>query len=275
MFNVQESGMINNGGSGVKVGIIDGAIDVKHKEFRGFTNIYQKYCGVYSDHGTAVCSIIKSKNFGLLNGASIYSYPVYKSGSSGNLNGCHLTDIGRAISSAINDQCDIINISGASVTNNTKGIQYIVSLATKAIKKNIFIISSVGNEAKVNQPMPASIPGILSVGSCDQKGKPSFYNNVINRGKLTYCCPGDNIKTAIVDDNYRFCTGTSFSTPIFSCLIGSIIYIFRTKGITYTHKDIIDMINNNSKSVIYRGRECKIVNFNILHQLIMNIGVKQ
>ena len=117
------------------------------------------------------------------------------------------TNVVRAINYAITEKVDIINISLSS-KNAVKAVEDVINLA---LKSNICIVSSSGNEGTSDYSYPASYNGVLSVGSIDQSQKVSWFSNF--NDKVNVVASGEKIRTIELDGTYGLHGGTSFSAP--------------------------------------------------------------
>jgi len=146
-------------GDGVKIAVIDTGVDFNHPDLFGW-GPEGKVVGGYNfiqegelpmdnnGHGTQVAGVIAADGQvkGIAPKAKILAYKVSEDGNevSSNL-------IIKAIEKAIEDKADIINISLGVNKTNTQ----IESAVTKALEKEIFVVTAAGNDG----------PGYGTIGS--------------------------------------------------------------------------------------------------------------
>ncbi len=146
-------------GEGVKIAVIDTGVDFNHPDLIGW-GPEGKVVGGYNfiqdgelpmdnnGHGTQVAGVLAADGQikGIAPKAKILAYKVSEDG-----NAVSSDLIINAIEKAIEDKADIINISlGVNKTNNQ-----IDSAVTKALEKEIFVVTAAGNDG----------PGFGTIGS--------------------------------------------------------------------------------------------------------------
>jgi len=146
-------------GEGVKIAVIDTGVDFNHPDLIGW-GPEGKVVGGYNfiqdgelpmdnnGHGTQVAGVLAADGQikGIAPKAKILAYKVSEDG-----NAVSSDLIIKAIEKAIEDKADIINISlGVNKTNNQ-----IDSAVTKALEKEIFVVTAAGNDG----------PGFGTIGS--------------------------------------------------------------------------------------------------------------
>lgn len=163
-------------GQGIKVGIIDTGIDFNHPDLHGYGNLGRVFGGYNyvipsekpldtNGHGTEVAGIVGANgNFsGVAPKSQLFSYKVSSTGEA-----VSSEYIVEAISQAIEDKMDVINISlGVNRTND--GLEKAVD---EAVKKGIVIVSAAGNNGPENQTIgsPGRDYNVITVAAS--------YNNI-------------------------------------------------------------------------------------------------
>jgi cyanobactin maturation PatA/PatG family protease len=217
-----------NHGEGVRVAIIDSSIEKSHSllmhlDIESEGDFKTDNIG----HGTAVCSIIAGKGIGVANKSKIYSIPVFHENSDGNLQGCSELTLARAINQARRKGCQIINISGASLSLNGRGCDQLRQAVEECHSEGVIIIAAVGNEGVQQESLPASLETVLAVGGCDSDGMPLKFNNhgsLLIRKMLL--APGENVPVAITGDRISSLSGSSFSAPIITGMVALLLNVF-------------------------------------------------
>ena len=125
------------------------------------------------------------------------------------------------------------------------------SVIKKAWDNNIIIVSSAGNYMENNVLYPSKYKETLSVGSLNKKGKIISPQGDVDK-KVVYFI-GENIVSAIGNNEYAGCEGTSFSTAICTGLVALLLEKKNDKksvkeyieNLDYSNGiDFIEIINN-------------------------------
>ncbi|MFI0260291.1 S8 family serine peptidase [Streptomyces sp. NPDC017056] len=207
-------------GKGVKVAVIDGAIQLDHPDLKNnilpgksFVNGGLDHA---SDHGTAMASLIAGHGHGPGNADGIKGLapdakiiPVsFPSHDEGDVGGFSSVRLGEAIRYAVNAGAKVINISLGSDVEDFDRAQI-----AYAFKKDVLVVVSTGNEGGRLTGLAAS-PGILAVGAVQQDGKVWADSNFGPQTMLT--APGVHIRSAGSYKPYRQASGTSDSAAYVS-----------------------------------------------------------
>ena len=168
-------------GEGVKIAVIDTGVDFNHPDLMGW-GPEGKVVGGYNfiqegelpmdnnGHGTQVAGVLAADGQikGIAPKAKILAYKVSEDG-----NAVSSDLIIKAIEKAIEDKADIINISLGVNKTNTQ----IDSAVTKALEKEIFVVTAAGNDG----------PGLGTIGSPG-----------INFGSVTVGATYNNLTSSLV-----------------------------------------------------------------------------
>jgi len=79
------------------------------------------------------------------------------------------------------------------------------------------MVASAGNDSSILNNYPASYNKVINVGSLDQSGNKSWFNN--KSGRINTFAPGSKIYTTTLDGGYGYFSGTSFAAPHIAALI--------------------------------------------------------
>ena len=210
-------------GKNIKIAVIDSGIDQNIPELNCKIDIETSVVKSNKEsdvkHGTAVASIISAENHsdnqvnGIAHNARIVSIDVTNQ-SEGIV---EVGDLIKGIEKAIEYKVDIINISIGCLKDDEE----LKSVIKKAWDNNIIIVSSAGNYMENNVLYPSKYKETLSVGSLNKKGKIISPQGDVDK-KVVYFI-GENIVSAIGNNEYAGCEGTSFSTAICTGLVALLL----------------------------------------------------
>ncbi|MGM3225136.1 PatA/PatG family cyanobactin maturation protease [Dickeya zeae] len=252
-------------GEGVKIGIIDGAIDSHHPILNHLTiESLAAQENKTTSHGTAVSSIIGGKGVGIAPAATILSIPVFHEDERGNIHGCSERTLAKAIRDARLHGCHIINVSGASLSINGQGTDELRKAIDDCEKDGVLIVAAVGNEGRNSESLPASMDFVLAVGACDKEGLPAPFNNYgLKLRKKMLLASGVSIPVATPNYDLSVVSGSSFSAPVVSAISALIMRAINVAGHCRAPQIIRDLLFTtatplvlstaaNRESVIYR-----------------------
>ena len=223
---------------GVKIGIIDSGISRDHPGITpagGYNCVYGEDSSLWDQdsdgHGTHVAGVVAatiSKSGKGIKGyvpqAKIFSYRTFGQGDKGALT----FDLVKAIQKAVDDGCDIINMSLGSRTLQTA----IRSKTEMAYDRGVLCIAATGNNcAAVNYP--AAFDHVMGVGAFGKFGaypedslhrlteteirsadKNYYLANFSNFGDgVDFCAPGVAILSTVPGGDYSAWDGTSMACP--------------------------------------------------------------
>jgi subtilisin len=119
-----------------------------------------------SGHGTHVAGLIAATSAlpfpgGLHPSAHIRAYRIFRSETSESND----ADLSNALSMAIRDKCDIINLSLTSPNSDAVGI-----LIEEAIEAGILVVAASGNLGAPGVQYPAAYPGVIAVSAVGTEG---------------------------------------------------------------------------------------------------------
>jgi hypothetical protein len=206
-------------GPGKPLTIIDTGLDLTHEEFAGrpATTVLnrQTTSGQNEEHGTAVASVAAAPRNGLgvvgvYPQANLYFWDASPTGL-----GITAGDVIHGLDAAIRLGPGVVNLSLGSEVRNSL-IDRMVAVTQSA---GVLIVAAAGNSRQNGNPpeYPASLPHVLTVGSVDSTGQPSFFSSGSPHVDLS--APGERIWVAVPTslhppDNYDQFDGTSFASPM-------------------------------------------------------------
>lgn len=199
-------------GDGVTVAIIDSGLWAEHPqfenlEFTSYSAISDSYDYYDSNgHGTAIAGVLNK----VAPDANMLIIKVF-----GEKATTTWEMVGHSIYYAVLQGAKVINLSlsGLCVT----GFEPIKNQIQYAILNDVTVIAAMGNEGNENVYCPASISGVISVGSVDINGNPDGFSNsgywidVVAVGNRVWVPFID--RKNIYDLEYIPTRGTSFAVP--------------------------------------------------------------
>ena len=233
---VEDAWALSEQSERLSIVVIDGGFD-NHEDFtwkggisligdgRGYLSYDESNCSGY--HGQSVASIIgATQNNGIgmagMVEADFYGARALACDSSG-----HMSDVSRAILWAagedigkgqpLNEAADIVNLSLGADTACTPSLQ---SAINKANDQGVMVVASAGNNSKDAQDYsPAGCDHVVTVGAVTLQGDQTAFSN--HGETLDVSAFGQKVRVQ-GPDGHRWMSGTSFSAPITSGIIGLI-----------------------------------------------------
>jgi len=198
----------------VRVGLIDGGIQITHRVFRG-ASISTSGCDgrpVPSAHGTAVASLLVGDAApfrGAAAGARLYAVDVY----CGLPTGGAVDAIAAAFGWLQANQVAVINISLVGPDN-----QVLRQVVRQVIAHGHIVVAAVGNDGPAAPPLyPAAYPDVVGVTGVDAQ------RHVLleaERGsQVKFAAPGADMAAADAADGFWVVRGTSFAAPLVAGLL--------------------------------------------------------
>ncbi|MFJ8671078.1 S8 family peptidase [Streptomyces sp. NPDC093589] len=209
-------------GKGITVAVLDSGFRETHQDLKGkfgagpdwgpavqaenAKNAKSKKEDV-RDHGTAMAGIIAGHGHGpggsqgvkgLAPDAKILPVPEYKNS-------------GQATRWAVDHGADVINMSYSEdkMADTCESIHY-------AVEKGVVVVAGAGNDGWSKKSYPVGCPGAIGVGSVDQTGEASSYNNY--NSDMDVLAPGERVPVAMAksDSDYRTADGSSAASAYVS-----------------------------------------------------------
>lgn len=195
----------------LKIAILDSGINKEHEDLKKIKfheyNILEKDKKIKDTygHGTAIAGIIAAIDNkigvkGILENIELYDVKVLNDEGIGNVN-----DLIEAIDWCIKNNIDIINISFGLQKDDERLKQTI----DRALKENIIIVASIGNNFGMPGDYPARYEGVYAITSINEKLERSKF---AAKGNIDFAMPGENIYSTDKVGGYDYFSGTSFAT---------------------------------------------------------------
>ena len=205
-------------GAGLRIGMIDSAVDISHPALAGQRIDYRNYLDPsrripQADHGTAVAAILIGRPSaegwgGILPGATLKAANMFEVSDSGRLQG-NVMALLRALDWLAAEQVHVVNMSMAGADN--KALRYALA---KAKEKGLVLVAAAGNWGSAERPaFPAAYEEVIAVTAFGRNGR--AYAQA-NRGSyIDFAAPGVELWTAAPEGG-RYQSGTSFAAPYVS-----------------------------------------------------------
>jgi subtilisin family serine protease len=154
----------------------------------------------------------------------------YSTGRSGFLK---TSDILEAITYAINNDADVINMSFAGV--ELSALQDILNFANNL---GIVCVAAAGNSGSSYKTYPAALPSVIAVGAVDSQNFKAYFSNYGDW--VTVSAPGSYILSTMPNNSYDFKSGTSMAAP----QVAGIAALLKSKNKLkkYTSREIKDLL---------------------------------
>ncbi len=199
---------------GVTVGLIDTGVDALHPALRG-TNVQLNYFvdesrDLPETHGTAVVSLLVSRDYGMLPDAQLYVACVFYEDRRGS-SLSEARDLVRALDWLMKMRAPVINMSLSGPPN-----EVLHAAIQRALQAGHLIVAAVGNGGPASPPLyPAAYDGVIAVTAID--GGQRVYRRA-NRGPyVQLAAPGVDVVAAAPTGRGTY-SGTSFASPYVAAL---------------------------------------------------------
>jgi len=210
---VEDRGVLR---SGVRVGLIDGGVQIEHPAFHGGAILPSGCDGhlVPSPHGTAVASLLIGEQLpfrGAAPGATLYAADVY----CGQPTGGSIDAIAKALAWLSASRVAVINISLVGPDNLV-----LRELVRQMVARGHLIVAAVGNDGPAAPPLyPAAYPDVIGVTAVDAHGR--LLAEAERGVQVAFAAPGAEMAAASPPDGYAVVRGTSYAAPLVSGLLAA------------------------------------------------------
>ncbi|WP_432155625.1 MULTISPECIES: type VII secretion-associated serine protease mycosin [unclassified Streptomyces] len=248
-------------GRGITVAVIDTGVDDSLADLEGQVLAGKDYSDLSGDehtdpdgHGTGIAALIAATgkrgslngSYGLAPGAKILPIRLEPSGNlfgNSQSTAAYAAEMSSAIRFAADSEAQIINISGGTFKEEAD-TPALASAVRYALGKGKLIFAAAGNEGdRANRPgYPASVPGVVAVGSINEKVRRSAFSE--HGPEIDVTAPGE--------DMYHACpggtgvcksSGTSDATAIASASAA----LVWSKHPTWTNNQVLRVLLNTMK----------------------------
>ena len=237
-------------GKGVAIALIDGEVDTSAPELAGATVIDKTPCTVTSSaisksHGTAMASLLVSKEYGVAPDATLLAYrttfPKDGDKAESDCQGHHgnsLYEPEWLINQAITDGAQIISISSSS-GDTSDAAKWAIARANAL---GVIVVSPAGNDNEEETLHTyGKWSGVVSVSAIDTSGKRAEYSSW---GKgVTVAAVGGPILAHNYDTNTNISTrGTSNATP----LVAGFLALAKQKWPNATSNQLLQLLTKTA-----------------------------
>ena len=239
-------------GKGVTIALLDGEVDTSAPELAGATIIDKTPCTVTSSaysksHGTAMASLLVSKEYGVAPDATLLSYrtkyvqdgDTAESDCRGH-HGNTLDEPEWLINQAITDGAQIISIS-ASSGDTSDAVKWAIARANAL---GVIVVSGAGNDNEENTiDSFGKWSGVVSVSAIDTSGKRAEYSSW---GKgVTVAAVGGPMAAHNYDTGTNISTkGTSNATP----LVAGFLALAKQKWPNVTSNQLLQLLTHTART---------------------------
>ena len=207
-------------GRGIRIGMIDAAVDVDHPALAGQRVEYRSFHHpgrrpATAVHGTAIAAMLVGRPSpegwgGILPGAELKAANVFEYNEAGRLVG-NAGALLQAFDWMVSERVHVVNLSMAGEDN--QALRYVIEHARK---RGLVSVAAAGNWGRAEPSYPAGYEEVIAVTAFGSDGRP--YDKA-NRGAfIDFAAPGVEMWTAVPDGG-QVQSGTSFAVPYVSAQI--------------------------------------------------------
>lgn len=253
ILNAEKAWDLTMGKPNIKIAIVDSGIDLNHPDLKARIvagmNIIEPKKPPMDDngHGTHVAGIAAAtagNGIGVAGVAPNCSLMPVKALNKGR--GTDV-DIAEAIVWAADNGADVINISIGLYTQS----RAMVKAVNYALKKNVVVISSAGNDSKSSKiHLPSMIKGVIEVSATNKLDRLASFSNYAQQ--ISVSAPGDKILstmptyrvelTSEAGLKYGVLSGTSMASP----MVAGLAALLKSQDKSMTPKEVKEHLEATS-----------------------------
>lgn len=209
----------------VKVGVIDGPVDLRHPAFssavlRTVRPDQSAMCSAAGSgecyHGTAVAGILFANRGtpapAICPGCSILLYPLFPEHQPGSpeFRATTPAQLSHAIIETVDAGAMIINLSLGIITSDVAAYREVDEACEYASRRGVILVAASGNQGRIGFLPLLNHPWIIPVAACNPDGSPTAESNISPTiGARGFCAPGANVYTTTPAGAYAGISGTS------------------------------------------------------------------
>ena len=244
-------------GAGIRLGMIDAAVDVNHPALRGqnveFRSFHKKGRGPGpANHGTAVAAIMVGKLEwgGLLPGAVLKAGNMFQTSETGRSVGSAIGLL-KSMNWLVGEKLHAINFSVAGSDNKV-----VRSIIKKAQAKNVIMIAAAGNWGTDKRPAyPAAYNEVLAITAFGAKGV--LYSHANFGSYIDFAAPGVKLYTASPGGGGKVQSGTSFASPYLTVLVALDVARAQNANSVLTANNIRTLLSKTTHDMGEKGKDRK------------------
>jgi len=240
-------------GKGIRVGMIDAAVDLTHPALVGRDIEYRSFHGAGrtpgpAEHGTAIAALIAGNPAdrgwgGLLPNVEIKAANMFEKNSRGKVVG-NAMGLFKAMNWILSKRVHVLNLSIAGSDNKVARLVF-----DKANTAGLVMVAAAGNWGRADRPaFPAAYSHVLAITAVGSGH--DIYDYANSGGYIDFAAPGVRLWTAVPGGG-RYQSGTSFAAPYVSVLTA--VEVFR--GAKPTAVDIRKILRQNVLDLGAPGRD--------------------
>jgi hypothetical protein len=243
----------NSCASGVRIGLVDTAINPDHSAFDGsdieiIRLADSKLPESGRQHGTAVAALLVgsaiSRTPGLVPGATLIAVDTFYRARRED-DRADAYDLIRALDLLTQRQVQVINLSLAGSAN-----LLLEQAVKKVAERGIVMVAAAGNEGPRSAPVyPAAYEEVVAVTAIDRRKRP--YRRAGRGEHIDFAAPGVAVWTAASISGARPKTGTSFAAPFVTAAAA----LMRAANPDFAPDKIRDMLSGNAEDLGEPGKD--------------------
>jgi hypothetical protein len=199
-----------NCGAGIRVGMIDTAIDASHPKIRGRQLQQREFLstgatGSNAEHGTATAGLLIGQEVGLVPGVQLYAANVFRD-RGGDVD-TTAESVVLGLNWLVESRVNVINLSLGGPRN-----LLIEAAIQRILDTGVAIVAAAGNSGDGAPPVfPAAQPGVIAVTAIDASLSP--YKKASRGDYISFAAPGVDVWTTAPGKDGVFVSGTSYAAP--------------------------------------------------------------
>lgn len=248
----------------VVVAVVDGRIDAGQPSLAGAAiRVVDSGApvgppeGRTADHGTYVASIIAGQPGtdvdGIAPECTFLSVPAWTPERTRPSQ----IDLARAIEAAVDEGADIINLSGGQFVDAPLAQDHLERAVQKCIDNDVLLIAAAGNDGCPCLHVPASLDGVIAVGSRGEEAASAFSNHheMYQRNGIT--APGERITGATLTGGTQEQSGTSVAAPVVSAVAALLLSLERAAGRSTSPRTIGQALLDGADRCVIDSDHCQ------------------
>src|SRR5262245_45380351 len=229
------------GDPAVCIAVLDGPVDLSHPSLEGANLTWGETLvpgtidlGPACRHGTHVASVIFGQHYGPVPGVAPRCrgvlLPIFQSQGEQSLQPCSQLDLARALTQAVQQGADVVNISGGQFSPSGTAHPLLADVVRDCARRGVLIVAAAGNDGCACLHVPAALDSVLAVGAMDAGGEPLGSSNWGGPyGIQGILAPGVAILGAQPGGSPAQATGTSYATALVSG-VAALLVSYQRKG---------------------------------------------